>query len=112
MNRLNGKVAIITGAAGYLGSATARLFAGEGARVVCADINVERLEALVGDIAATGGVAHAFEVDVTDERQIVGMVDFAVKTHGRLDVLHNNATAASGLHADGDIVSTPDAEWD
>ncbi len=111
MDRLKGKVAIITGAAGYLGSATARLFAAEGARVLCADIAEDRLEALVAGIRSEGGTATALPTDVRHEEEIARMVDFAVGTYGRLDVLHNNATS-HGAGSDTNVVDTPDAVWD
>jgi NAD(P)-dependent dehydrogenase (short-subunit alcohol dehydrogenase family) len=112
MDRLKGKVAIITGAGGYLGGATARLFAAEGCRVVCSDINAATLDSLVADIVAAGGEASAVLTDVTQEAQIADLVETAVQRYGRLDILHNNANGASGLGADLDIIDTPDAEWD
>lgn len=111
MGRLENKVAIITGACGYLGSATAKLFAAEGASVVCADILPDKLQALVEEITAAGGAASSIFTDITDEDQIVRMVDFAVATYGRLDILHNNATA-SGPGLDKTVVDTPNSEWD
>lgn len=112
MNRLENKVAIITGAAGYLGSATVKLFAAEGCSVVCADIADDRLAALVADITAAGGEASAVRCDVTVESEIEALVDRAVETYGRLDVLHNNATGFSDAGPDGNVLDTPDAVWD
>jgi NAD(P)-dependent dehydrogenase (short-subunit alcohol dehydrogenase family) len=112
MRRLEGKVAVITGAAGYIGSATAKLFAAEGARLVCVDVEPGRVQRLVQEIASGGGAASSIVTDVTKEDQIIGMIDFAVSTYGRLDVLHNCAAAGSGLGKDRDVVETPDAEWD
>ncbi len=112
MGRLTGKVAIITGAAGYIGDATARLFAAEGCKLVCADIDGARLDTCVRAIRSNGGEALACVTDVTSEDAIAAMVDFAVSNHGRLDILHNNATAASGLGQDTNVVETPDSEWD
>ena len=93
--RIEGKVAIITGAGGYLGGATARLFAAEGCKVVCSDINPAPLDRLVTDIAAAGGEATAVLTDVTQEAQIARLVDSAIQHYGRLDILHNNANGAS-----------------
>lgn len=112
MNRLENKVAIITGAAGYLGSATAKLFAAEGCSVVCADIADDRLAALVDDITAAGGVASAVRCDVTVESEIKALVDRSVEMYGRLDILHNNATGFSDAGPDGNVLDTPDAVWD
>jgi NAD(P)-dependent dehydrogenase (short-subunit alcohol dehydrogenase family) len=112
VGRLDNKVAIITGASGYIGSATARLFAAEGARVICADIAADKLDALVEEITAIGGVAESVVTDVTQEDQIARMMDAAVSTFGRLDILMNCATAGTGDGADGNVVSTPNSEWD
>jgi len=104
--RLQGKVAIVTGAAGGIGSATARLFAREGASLVLADLDgagVERVAASLG--AAAVGVA----ADVTDEGAVKSLVETARARFGRLDVLHNNAVTAYA--DDGDTVGTSNAVW-
>ena len=79
MSRLEGKVCVITGALGGIGSATAELFAREGAKVVGADL----LPGSPGDLA--------LEVDVTNEQQVIGMYARARERFGRIDVLFNNA---------------------
>ncbi len=89
--RLEGKVAIISGAASGIGQATAIRFAAEGARVIVADINRIGGEETVATIASTGGEAAFIETDVGDEAALQQMVDFAVATYAGLDVLHNNA---------------------
>ena len=110
MGRLENKVAVITGAYGYLGSATAKLFAAEGAKVVCADIDPDKLLALTKEITATVGTASWIATDVTDENQVKRMIDFAVDKYGRLDILHNNAV--SGSVSDKTVVDTPNSAWD
>lgn len=88
MGRLDGKVAIITGAARGQGEAEARLFVSEGAKVVLADVQDELGE----DVAASlGDDAYYLHLDVTDEDAWVGVVASAEERFGRLDVLVNNA---------------------
>lgn len=86
--RLDGKIAVITGAASGIGAGTARLFVGEGARVVVADMQVDAGNALVDEL---GDNARFAEVNVLDEAQIAAAVDLAVAEFGRLDVMFNNA---------------------
>jgi len=89
--RLEGKVALITGAARGQGAAEARLFAREGARVIAADVLAGELDALVAEI---GGAALAWPLDVSDEAQWVGCIEEVERRFGRLDVLINNAGIA------------------
>ncbi len=103
---LDGKVAIVTGAAGGIGSATARLLAAQGARVVLADLD-EAAAAQVAD--GIGPAAIAVRVDVTREADVQAMIALALARFGRLDVLHNNAVTASA--ADTDTLGTPNAVW-
>ncbi|WML39675.1 glucose 1-dehydrogenase [Neobacillus sp. OS1-2] len=91
MGRLSGKVAIVTGAASGQGAAEARLFASEGAKVVATDIQTELLEKVVKEIQENGGEAIAVNHDVTNEEQWQEVVNEAVTTYGKLDVLVNNA---------------------
>lgn len=101
VGRLEGKVAIVTGAGSGIGEATARLMAREGASVVVADINVAAAERVAGDLPA----AVAAEVDVSDEQSIARMVENAVQAFGGLDVLHNNASDISTIARDTDLVT-------
>jgi NAD(P)-dependent dehydrogenase (short-subunit alcohol dehydrogenase family) len=91
MGRLDGKVAVITGAASGIGRATARLFSVEGARVLLADVDAAGGEAAVTEIKRTGGDAVFRRVDVTRSEDIAAMLNAALETYGGLDVLFNNA---------------------
>ncbi|MFT4077608.1 MAG: SDR family oxidoreductase [Asticcacaulis sp.] len=107
---LENKVAIITGAAGGLGSATARLMAQRGARLVIADLDLARAEALAGELP--GALAAA--VDLGDEVAIQRLIKQTVSHYGRLDILHNNAADLSPETAgrDHDIATMLTEVWD
>ena len=90
-NNIEGKVIVITGASSGLGEAAARLLCAEGAIVVLGARRVERIEALAKELTARGGKALALGTDVTKRDQVKKLVDVAVQTYGRIDVLINNA---------------------
>lgn len=94
MNVLEGRVAIITGAATGQGAATAELFAANGAKVVLADIDEVLGTAQARKIVDAGGDAAFVKVDVSRSQDVRAMVHFAVDRHGRLDVAVNNAARA------------------
>jgi len=89
--RLEGKVAVVTGGASGIGEATVRLFTGEGARVVIADVQDDRGQRLAGELGSRTVYAHT---DVRQEAQIQAAMGEAVSRFGRLDCLFNNAGAA------------------
>ncbi len=99
--RMTGKVALVSGAAGGMGAATARLFAAEGAKaVVVADILDQEGKEVVAEIAKAGGHASYVHLDVTDEAQWKAAVEGTVAAHGKLDVLVNNAGISGSAETD------------
>jgi NAD(P)-dependent dehydrogenase (short-subunit alcohol dehydrogenase family) len=90
-NRLEGKVAIVTGASSGIGRAAARLFAREGAQIVVGARRQSELDSLVAEIEAEGGQAVALAGDVRHEVYAKALVALAVERFGRLDVAFNNA---------------------
>lgn len=95
MYRLEGKVALITGAATGIGECSAKLFAKHGAKVVVADID----DALGQSVVEAIGSSNAAYVhcDVTKEEDVKNAVDFAVSTYGKLDIMFNNAGIVDSL---------------
>jgi NAD(P)-dependent dehydrogenase (short-subunit alcohol dehydrogenase family) len=102
MAELQGKVAIVTGAASGIGRATAELFAAEGAKVLASDWTEPAGNEVVEGIAAKGGEAFFLRVDVSQPEQVEDMVQQAVGLYGGLDVIFNNAgvEGEQGLTAD------------
>jgi NAD(P)-dependent dehydrogenase (short-subunit alcohol dehydrogenase family) len=106
--RLKDKISIITGAASGIGKATALVFAREGAKVMCADINAEGAEAVARQIADTGGEAESIKVDVAVEAEVKEMISQTVARWGRLDVLYNNAGIGWGMP----VTQVSEEDWD
>ena len=112
MGRLTGKVAIVTGAASRgegvgNGSATAMLFAREGAKVVLVNRKLDHAQALEATIRAEGGDATAFAADVTQPEAAEAVAAFAQERYGRLDILHNNV----GIGRPGSAEKVTMADW-
>jgi NAD(P)-dependent dehydrogenase (short-subunit alcohol dehydrogenase family) len=105
---LDGKVALITGAASGIGRATAGLFAQQGARVAVVDLDETRGRETVEQIQATGGEAIFVRADVGKMDQVAAMVQASVRHFGRLDVVHSNAAA----YALGTATEIDEAAWD
>ena len=103
--RLNGKVAFVTGAASGIGRATAILLASEGAAIVATDINDEK--GLVAEIEAAGGKIHFLKHDVTREEDWISVIARTRSEFGRLDVLVNNA----GIGFSGSVIDMPLERW-
>ena len=113
MERLDGKVAFITGGGGGIGRATAERFAQEGAKVVVAEINAELGEAAAQsarDFAAnSGGDAHFIKCDVTETDDVKAAFAETVSRYGKLDILHNNAGGSTVQ--DGPVTDAPEEEF-
>jgi NAD(P)-dependent dehydrogenase (short-subunit alcohol dehydrogenase family) len=88
--RLDGRIAVVTGAAGVIGSATIALLAGRGARIVAVDRRQQDLKTAIQDLPASAE-ALAIAADVTSEDEVAGYVRAAVEKFGTIDVFHNNA---------------------
>jgi len=109
MGKLDGKVAVITGAASGMGRATAIRFASEGAAVVVADLNTHDGEQTVLEITGAGGRAVFQYTDVGSDDDLKALFDRALKEYGRLDITFNNAGLGGATGRLGDIDA---AQWD
>src|SRR5688572_6298327 len=108
--RLADKVTIITGAGGGMGRVAAQMFAKEGAKIVVAEYGEAPGKETVDLIRSEGGDATFVKVDVSKEADARAMVDHAVATYGRVDVLYNNAGVMP--EADHSVIDTDVAVWD
>lgn len=105
---LKGRTAVVTAAAGAgIGGATARRFLEEGARVLISDAHARRLKEYEAELAGEFEGVSALACDVTDEAQVQALFDAAVRQHGRLDVVVNNA----GLGGTSALVDMGDEQW-
>lgn len=107
-NNIEGKVVVITGASSGLGAATAQHLSAQGAIVVLGARRKERIDALADKLGTAGGKAIAVETDVAQRDQVKRLVDTAVQTYGRIDVMINNA----GLMPQSLLENLKIDEWD
>jgi NAD(P)-dependent dehydrogenase (short-subunit alcohol dehydrogenase family) len=110
MGRLDGKVALITGAAGGMGKVAALLFATEGASVIVADVADDEGRATAQTITDVGGSAVYVHADVSSANEVEGMVRLAIERFGGLHVLYNNAGVFPA--DDASVTNTPESTWD
>ncbi len=108
MGRLNGKVALITGASGGIGRTAALLFAKEGARLVVASRGQKAGEAIVAEIKKAGGQATFVPADVALEADVIRAVKAAIAAYGRIDILYNSAAI---VHAPATTTDITLEEW-
>jgi 3-oxoacyl-[acyl-carrier protein] reductase len=108
MDKLKGRVAIVTGSARGIGEATAKLFSEEGARVVLCDVNIEGANKVAEAIRAKGGEALAVKADVTRQNEVQAVVEQTLEKFKKLDILVNNA----GITRDMTVKKMEEAIWD
>jgi dihydroanticapsin dehydrogenase len=106
--QLEGKVAIITGAATGIGRATALLFAEEGASVIIADVNEDDAQRTVANIEDEGGSARFVQADVSEAEDVQALMERAAEEMGGIDVIVNNA----GAQRSGVVTEFEESEWD
>ena len=108
MGKLSGKVALVTGAAGGIGAATAEVLVSHGACVVIGDIQQEAAEATAGRL---GPQVTAVHYDAADAASVRRLVDTVVEQHGRIDILHNNAAITSAAWTRDTTVLDTELDW-
>ena len=106
--KLKDQVAIVTGAGRNIGEEIAKLFSSEGAKIVVVDLDKGRADATTAAIKAKGGQAVSVVADVSDEAAVKAMIDAAVKSFGRVDIMISNVAISDNKH----ILDITKEEWD
>ena len=107
MQRFEGKVAVVTGAGGGIGSAIARRLASEGALVIVTDANAEAAAVVTADIRASGWKAETITANIADKAECASLIADSFALRGRLNVLVNNA----GINRRGNLLALSDEDW-
>ena len=108
MDRFQGKVALVTGGGGGIGSAIARRLSSEGAQVVVTDVNAEAAEAVAADIRSSGHKASSIAADIAKGGECHMLVKQVLAAQGQIDVLVNNA----GINRRGNIMAISEDDWE
>jgi len=109
---LKDKIVVVTGAAGNLGSACARVIAAEGAKLVISDLPDAGLEQTAGDIRDAGDEVVEHPADLASERDMAGLIGAAQEAYGGIDALVNVAALMRGIEKDRDLLDMDPAYWD
>jgi NAD(P)-dependent dehydrogenase (short-subunit alcohol dehydrogenase family) len=110
--RFDDRVAVVVGAGSGIGAEIALTFAERGAAVVVADLRAAAADEVAGRITAAGGQAIGIGCDVQQEQNVEHVMNLAVSTFGRVDVLSNNAAAMHAVATDGDVTTVDLAHWE
>ena len=107
MKRFSGRVAVVTGGGGGIGSAICQRLAEEGADVVVTDMNAVAAQEVANKIVTNGGAAYAIEADISDSRSCADLISKVISRSGRVDILANNA----GINRRGSLLALTEDDW-
>ena len=107
MKRFSGRVAVVTGGGGGIGSAICQRLAEEGADVVVTDMNALAAQEVAHKIVTNGGAAYMIEADISDSRSCADLISTVISRSGRVDILANNA----GINRRGNLLALSEDDW-